>query len=63
MHNGTAEFDLYSAVHIVRVPNEDPEDEDPHPRGFLLIFLPHSRGNKSRIPPIPQILEEVIKKA
>ena len=42
MHNGTTEFDLCSAVHIVRVANEDPED--PHPRGFLLIFLPHSPG-------------------
>ena len=48
MHNGTTEFDLYSAMHIVRVPNEDPKD--PHPRGFLLIPW----RKKSRIPPNPR---------
>jgi hypothetical protein len=29
---------------VSRDPNE--EEEDPHPRGFWLILLPHSPGNE-----------------
>jgi len=29
---------------LIRGPNE--EEEDPHPRGFWLILLPHSPGNE-----------------
>ena len=36
----------------IRVLNEDPGD--PHPQGFLLIFLLDSQGKKSRIPQFPK---------
>ena len=39
-----------------RVPNEDPGD--PHSPGFLLIFLPHSPGKKSRVPQFPKYLRK-----
>ena len=31
----------------IYITNRDPnEEEDPHPRGFWLILLPHSPGNE-----------------